>query len=82
MATKVSFVALSEPVFYRLDIFSNARLLKITLVRFFFCDIHCLPSLRTSLGRKLTQSAFSFCPNRSFLMQKSDPPAGGAEKLT
>ena len=40
VATEVSFVALSGPFFNRLDIFSNARLLKITLVLLFFCDYH------------------------------------------
>ena len=57
VATKVSFVALSESFFDRLDIFSNARLLKITLVLLFFGEIHYLPSLRTSLGRELTALA-------------------------
>ena len=65
VATKVSFVALSESFFDRLDIFSDARLLKITLVLLFFSEIHYLPSLRASLGRELTQRRFSFCPKRS-----------------
>ena len=60
-ATKVSFVALSEPFFNRLDIFSNARLLKITLMLLFFGFNHYLPSLRASLGRELAQP-FQFPP--------------------
>ena len=65
MATNVSFVALSESFFDRLDTFSIARLLKITLVLLFFDENHYLTSLRASLGRELAQRRFSFCPKRS-----------------
>ena len=70
-ATKVSFVTLNQPFFNRLDIFSNARLLKITLVLLIFGENHYLRPLGPSLGRGLTQSDFSFCPNR---------PNSGAKK--
>jgi hypothetical protein len=73
VATKVSFVAPIGPFFDRLDTFSIARLLKITLVLLFSGEIHYLPSLRASLGRELTQRRFSFAQIRSFLMQNSDP---------
>ena len=61
---KLSSEASSKPFFDRLDIFLNARLLKITLVLLVFGEIHYLPSLRASLDRELTQRRFSFSPNR------------------
>ena len=73
MATKVSFVTPNQPFFDRLDIFPNARLLKITLVLLVFGEIHYLPSLRASLDRELTQRRFSCAQIGPFLMQKSDP---------
>ena len=47
MATKLSFSLPNQSFFDRLDIFSNDRLLKITLVLLFFGEIHYLPSLTT-----------------------------------
>ena len=70
MTTKVSFEASIGPFFDRLDTFSIARLLKITLVLLFFGEIHYLPSLRASLGRELTQRRFSSAQIGPFLMQK------------
>ena len=64
MDTKVSFVALSESFFDRLDIFSNARLLKITLVLIFFGE-NLLPTISSSLAWPGARTApFQFCPNR------------------
>ena len=57
--TKLSFSAPNQSFFDRLDIFSIARLLKITLVLLFFSEIPYLPSLRASLSRGLTQRRFS-----------------------
>ena len=82
MATQLSFVAPIGPFFDRLDTFSIARLLKITLVLLFFGETHYLPSLRASLGRELTQRRFSSAQIGPFLMQKSDPPASGLKNLT
>ena len=65
VATKVSFVALSESFFDRLDIFSDARLLKITLVLLFF-DENLLPTVSSGLAWPGAHTAaFQFCPNRS-----------------
>ena len=62
--TKVSFVALSESFFDRLDIFSDARLLKITLVLLFFGE-NLLPAVSSSLAWPGARTApFQFCPNR------------------
>jgi hypothetical protein len=76
VATKVSFVAPIGPFFDRLDTFSIARLLKITLVLLFSGEIHYLPSLRASLGRELTQRRFSSAQIRPFLMQKAIRDSG------
>ena len=82
VAAKSSFVAPNQPFFDRLDIFPNARLLKITLVLLFFDDIHYLPCVRASIGQELTQRRFSSAQIGPFLMQKSDPQASGGENLT
>ena len=82
LATKLPFVAYICPFLDRLDAFSIARLLKITLVLLFFGETHYLPSLRASLGRELTQRRFSSAQIGPFLMQKSDPQASGGKNLT
>ena len=74
MDKKVSFVAPNKPFFDRLDTFPIARLLKITLVPLVFGEIHYLLSLRTSLGRELTQDGLSSAQISPIVMQKSDPP--------
>ena len=61
VATKVSFVATNQPFVDRLDTFSIARVLKITLVLLFSDEIHCLLSIWSSLGRELPQGRFLFC---------------------
>ena len=65
VATKLSFVAPIGSFLARLDTFSIARLLKITLVLLFLGEIHYLPSLRASLGRELAQRRFSLHPNQT-----------------
>ena len=82
VATKVSFVALSESFFDRLDIFSDARLLKITLVLLFF-DENLLPTVSSGLAWPGAHTAaFQFCTHRSVSDAKSDPQASGRENLT
>ena len=68
--------ASTESFFDRLDTFSIARLLKITLVLLFFGETHYLPSLRASLAQELTQRRSSSAQIGPILMQKSDPPLG------
>jgi hypothetical protein len=78
VATKVSFVETNQPFVDRLDTFSIARLLEITLVLLFFGEIHCLLSLRASLDRDLTQGRFSSVPIGQILMQKRKRPCGSS----
>ena len=63
-AIKVSLEAPMEPFLDRLDTFSVARLLKITLVLLFSSEIHYLLSLRASFWQELIQNDSSFCPKR------------------
>ena len=80
LVTKLSFVALSESFLDRLDIFSNARLLKITVVLLFFGFNHPLTSLRGSIGEGLAQRRLSFAQIGPFLdAKKRSATQGPAE---